>query len=79
MGVEAIARYGAPEVFNTDEGSQFTNGVFTCKLQKHDMRISMDGKGIWTGNVVGGGYGERSSMKRSTQGLSIGDGSQITN
>ncbi|RUM51978.1 MAG: hypothetical protein DSY87_07880 [Methylococcus sp.] len=46
MGVEAIARYGAPEAFNTDQGSQFTNGVFTCKFKEHDMRISMDGKGI---------------------------------
>ena len=46
IGVEAIARYGAPEAFNTDQGSQFTNGVFTCKFKEHDMRISMDGKGI---------------------------------
>ena len=43
---EAIEAYGAPEIFNTDQGSQFT-GV----LKRHDVRISMDGKGRWVDNV----------------------------
>ncbi len=48
---EAIARYGAPETFNTDQGSQFTGGDFIGMLKKHGIRISMDGKGCWRDNV----------------------------
>ena len=48
---EAIHRYGRPEIFNTDQGSQFTSGEFTGLLKAHDIRISMDGKGSWRGNV----------------------------
>ena len=48
---EAIDRYGAPEVFNTDQGSQFTSEAFTCVLKEHGVRISMDGKGRWIDNV----------------------------
>ena len=48
---EAIARYGAPEIVNTDQGSQFTFQAFTGLLKKHDIRISMDGKGSWRDNV----------------------------
>jgi putative transposase len=48
---EAIDRYGAPEIFNTDQGSQFTSKAFTGVLKKHDIRISMDGKGRWIDNV----------------------------
>jgi putative transposase len=48
---EAIARYGTPEIFNTDQGSQFTSGEFTGLLQQHGIRISMDGKGCWRDNV----------------------------
>jgi putative transposase len=48
---EAIARYGKPEIFNTDQGSQFTSGTFTGLLKQHDIRISMDGKGAWRDNV----------------------------
>ena len=48
---EAIERYGAPEIFNTDQGSQFTSEDFTNVLKEHDIRISMDGKGRWIDNV----------------------------
>lgn len=42
---EAIARYGRPEIFNTDQGSQFTSADFTGLLTTHVIRISMDGQG----------------------------------
>jgi putative transposase len=48
---EAIARYGTPEIFNTDQGSQFTSIEFTGVLKAHGIRISMDGKGCWRDNV----------------------------
>ncbi len=48
---EAIHRYGCPEIFNTDQGCQFTSGEFTGLLKAHDIRISMDGKGSWRDNV----------------------------
>jgi putative transposase len=48
---EAIARFGAPEFFNTDQGSQFTSAAFIGVLKKHNIRISMDGKGRWRDNV----------------------------
>ena len=48
---EAIAKYGKPEIFNTDQGSQFTSSAFTGLLLEHGIRISMDGKGCWRDNV----------------------------
>jgi putative transposase len=48
---EAIAQYGAPQIFNTDQGSQFTSEEFTGVLRTHDIKISMDGKGRWVDNV----------------------------
>jgi putative transposase len=48
---EAIDRYGATEIFNTDQGSQFTSKAFTGVLKQHNIRISMDGKGRWIDNV----------------------------
>ena len=48
---EALAHYGKPEIFNTDQGSQFTSIAFTDLLNKHDIKISMDGKGSWRDNV----------------------------
>jgi putative transposase len=48
---EAIAQYGRPEIFNTDQGSQFTSEDFTRVLKDHDVKISMDGKGRWVDNV----------------------------
>ena len=48
---EAIWRYGTPEIFNTDQGSQFTSADFIGLLKAHGIRISMDGKGCWRDNV----------------------------
>jgi putative transposase len=48
---EAIARHGKPEIFNTDQGCQFTSCDFVTLLQVHSIRISMDGKGCWRDNV----------------------------
>jgi putative transposase len=48
---EALARYGRPEIFNTDQGSQFTSIDFTGLLHRHEIAISMDGKGAWRDNV----------------------------
>ena len=48
---EAMARYGRPEIFNTDQGSQFTSLEFTEALSGAGVRISMDGKGRWMDNV----------------------------
>ncbi len=48
---EALAKHGKPEIFNTDQGSQFTCPAFTGVLAKNDIRISMDGKGAWRDNV----------------------------
>lgn len=48
---EAIARYGRPEIFNTDQGSQFTSSEFAGLLKEHGIQISMDGKGCWCDNV----------------------------
>jgi putative transposase len=48
---EAIARFGKPEIFNTDQGSQFTSAEFTGTLNAAGIRISMDGKGRWMDNV----------------------------
>ena len=48
---EALARYGPPEIFNTDQGSQFTSEAFTGLLKDNGIRISMDGKGRWRDNV----------------------------
>lgn len=48
---EALGRFGVPEIFNTDQGSQFTSLEFTAALQDAGIRISMDGKGRWTDNI----------------------------
>jgi putative transposase len=48
---EALARHGRPEIFNTDQGSQFTGHDFTGVLLKAGIAISMDGKGSWRDNV----------------------------
>jgi putative transposase len=48
---DALARHGRPEVFNTDQGSQFTSHAFTGVLLKAGIAISMDGKGSWRDNV----------------------------
>jgi len=48
---ESITRYGTPEVFNSDQGSQFTSSAFTSVLEAHGVTISMDGRGRWIDNV----------------------------
>jgi putative transposase len=48
---EALARYGTPEIFNTDQGAQFTAEDFTKALLAKGVRVSMDGKGRWIDNV----------------------------
>ena len=48
---EALARYGRPEIFNTDQGSQFTSAAFTGLLLENGIAISMDGRGAWRDNV----------------------------
>jgi putative transposase len=49
---EALSRYGKPEIFNTDQGSQFTSLAFTSVLLREKIAISMDGRGVWRDNVV---------------------------
>jgi len=48
---EALAKHGKPEIFNTDQGSQFTSAPFTGLLLDNKIAISMDGKGAWRDNV----------------------------
>lgn len=48
---EALQKYGSPEIFNTDQGCQFTSLEFTSVLKEHGIKISMDGKGRWRDNV----------------------------
>ncbi len=48
---EALRRFGAPEIFNTDQGAQFTSEAFTGVLKDNGVDISMDGKGRWVDNV----------------------------
>src|SRR6266704_1354829 len=48
---DALARHGKPDIFNTDQGSQFTGSVFTGVLANNNIAISMDGKGAWRDNV----------------------------
>ena len=48
---EALARHGQPEIFNSDQGSQFTSAAFTDELKARGIKISIDGKGSWRDNV----------------------------
>ena len=48
---EAISRFGAPEIFNTDQGAQFTSAAFTDSLKSYNVRISMDGRGRVQDNI----------------------------
>jgi putative transposase len=48
---EALTHYGTPEIFNSDQGCQFTSGHFTDVLKDNGIKISMDGKGRWMDNV----------------------------
>lgn len=49
---EALHRYGTPEIFNSDQGSQYTSEAFTQLLKDHGINISMDGRGAWRDNVM---------------------------
>lgn len=49
---EALTRYGAPEIFNTDQGAQFTAEDFTQVLQAKGVRVSMDGCGRWRVHIA---------------------------
>jgi putative transposase len=73
---EAISCFGAPEIFNTDQGAQFTAAAFTDLLKSHDVRISMDGRGRVQDNI----FIERLWWTLKYQYLylwSFGDGSQL--
>jgi putative transposase len=48
---EALQTYGSPEIFNTDQGAQFTSRAFTGLLEQHQIRISMDGRGRVQDNI----------------------------
>ena len=48
---EALAKHGKPEIFNTDQGSQFTSGDFVGLMLANRIEISLDGKGAWRDNV----------------------------
>jgi putative transposase len=48
---EALARHGRPDIFNTDQGSQFTSAGFLAVLTGAEVAISMDGKGAWRDNI----------------------------
>jgi putative transposase len=48
---DAISSFASPEIFNSDQGAQFTSDLFTTKLKQHGIKISMDGKGRWIDNV----------------------------
>jgi putative transposase len=49
--IEAVRLYGAPEIINTDQGSQFTSDAFVAAVAASGARLSMDGKGAWTDNI----------------------------
>ena len=49
--IRTLARHGRPEIFNTDQGCQFTSSPFVELLKQHGIRQSMDGKGCWRDNV----------------------------
>src|ERR1700726_2334423 len=61
---EALARHGRPEIFNTDQGSQFTSAAFTDVLLKAGVAISMDGKGSWRDKSSSSGFGDPSNTRR---------------
>ena len=63
---EALDRYGPPEIFNSDQGSQFTSVDFTDVLTEAGICISMDGKGRWWTTCSSSGCGDRSNTSAST-------------
>jgi putative transposase len=64
---EALRKYGVPEIFNSDQGSQFTSTEFTGMLKAHEIQISMDGRGRALDNIFVERFrGGASSTKTST-------------
>src|SRR5437667_3637430 len=63
---DALAHHGKPDIFNTDQGSQFTGGAFTDVLIKNAIAISMDGKGAWRDNVFVERLWRSSNTRRCT-------------
>ena len=61
---DALAHHGKPDIFNTDQGSQFTGLAFTGVLADNGITISMDGKGAWRDNVFVSGCGAASNTRR---------------
>lgn len=61
---EAIDQHGVPDIFNTDQNSQFTSLAFSDLLKTNNIRTSMDGKICWRDNVLSNGCGEASNTKR---------------
>ena len=66
---DALARHGKPNIFNTDQGSQFTSQTFTGVLAGNDIAISMDGEGLGGTMSSSSGCGAASNMRRCTEGL----------
>lgn len=62
---EAMARWGTPANFNTDQGSQFTSEAFTSMLKRNGIRISMDGQGVCGTTSLWSATGAPSSTKKS--------------
>jgi putative transposase len=62
---EALSKNEKPEIFNTDQGSQFTSEAFTGRLKEEGIRISMDGKAAGATTFLSSGCGSRSSTRRS--------------
>jgi putative transposase len=60
---DALARHGKPEIFNTDQGSQFTGTAFTALLASHGIAISMDGKGSGKTTCSSSGCGVASNTR----------------
>lgn len=54
---EALANYGVPTIFNSDQGCQFTSEAFIAVFKEHGVKISMDGKGRWMEMYLSNGYG----------------------
>ena len=63
---EALVRHGKPEIFNTDQGSQFISQAFTGRLRDNAIAISTDGKGRGATTYLSSGSGRRSSMSTFT-------------
>jgi hypothetical protein len=61
-----LEKYGKPDIFNTNQGSQFTSFAFTNVLRDNGIRISMDGKGRWLATCLSNAFGEASRMNACT-------------